>query len=121
MIKLRLHYNVLGTAQLALGTVPFFSARHGTALHVYTYLFAVRPTYLVVLGTGAEPVLFTLSKFAVLCRLFLLCNFRVDIYIYIYLRNRKSPPMFIWSDANTRESLGEFKSLFEAEVLSKFD
>ena len=34
----QLHYNVLGMARLALGTVPLFL---GTALHVYTYLFAV--------------------------------------------------------------------------------
>ena len=32
-----LHYNVLGTARLALGTVPLC---FGTALHIYTYLFA---------------------------------------------------------------------------------
>ena len=36
MLKARLHYDVLGTARLALGTVPLF---FGTALHVYTYLF----------------------------------------------------------------------------------
>ena len=34
----RLHYNVLGTARLAIGTVQLF---FGTALNVYTYLFAV--------------------------------------------------------------------------------
>ena len=33
-----LHYNVLGTA-CAWNGATFF--RHGTALHVYTYLFAV--------------------------------------------------------------------------------
>ena len=34
----KFEYNITFWAQLALGTVPLF---FGTALHVYTYLFAV--------------------------------------------------------------------------------
>ena len=33
--------------------------------------------------------------------------------MYIHLRNRKWPPVFIQPDGNTRESLGEFEILCE--------